>query len=349
MGAAEGRGTNQKDTLLLASHLIIHLPPRVGAYVLASHSDLARITSDTTGVETNSRSQFQVRQNAQFRLPQHLAQPQAAIKAARKQAILGHCLISALASPNTDIINRKIWTLRFPLPASTEGNSQTHRFADLALHASGHRSATALRNALQLATATAPPDHEPSNARFICLLDPTNGHKNAIQNPAAPPSDAIIRWLREVLVSHHASSRTPPLAHIAWKFFSGKLSLPLCAQFIVQHQEDQSEAVTEAKTSFHRAKETDSFTYHRLHVDLPAPTTPDPASSSHTRPGYTSLPAAALEARPRLASERSRTPREQPLTHYSTQQYDTGASCLCTASSLISCLSHGGLGLCLCG
>ena len=27
-------------------------------------------------------------------------------------------------------------------------------------------------------------------------LDPTNGNNNAIQNPAAPPSAAIIRWLR---------------------------------------------------------------------------------------------------------------------------------------------------------
>ena len=33
VGAAEGRSTHQKNALLLASHLIIHLPPRVGAYV----------------------------------------------------------------------------------------------------------------------------------------------------------------------------------------------------------------------------------------------------------------------------------------------------------------------------
>ena len=67
----------------------------------------------------------------------------------------------------------------------------------------------------------------------------------------------------------------------------------LCARLIAQHQEDQPEAVSEAKTSFHRAKEVDSFTYHRQ-VDLPAPTIPDPASSSHTSSGYASLPAAAL-------------------------------------------------------
>ena len=56
----------------------------------------------------------------------------------------------------TPTINRKItWTLRFPLPAPAEGDPQNHRFADLALYASGHHSAAALRNALQLATTTA--------------------------------------------------------------------------------------------------------------------------------------------------------------------------------------------------
>ena len=59
-----------------------------------------------------------------------------------------------------------------------------------------------------------------------------------------------------------------------------------------------------------------------MRVGVPAPTTPDPASSSHTSPGYMSLPATALGVRPRIASERSRTPREQPLTHHSARQYD---------------------------
>ena len=178
------------------------------------------------------------------------AHPQAAIEAAREQAILGHVpahLIPALASPNTDIINRKItWTLRFPLPASAEGDPQTHRFADLALHASGHRSAAALRNALQLATTTAPPDHEPSNARFIRLPDPTKGHKNAIQNPAAPPSDAIIRWLRE------------GAPRVSSRLFPDPAIRPYCPEAL--------------------------FLF--------------------------------FEVRPRLASERSRTLREQPLTSF---------------------------------
>ena len=101
VGAAEGRGTHQKDALLLASHL----PPRVGAYVLASHPDLAKITSDTTGSENNPRSQFQVRQNAQFRSPQHLAQPKVATDAAREFFLL---FFSCIAERVRDIVGQQL-------------------------------------------------------------------------------------------------------------------------------------------------------------------------------------------------------------------------------------------------
>ena len=275
VGAAEGRSTNQKDALLLASHLIIHLRPRVGAYVLASHPDLAKITADTTGSENNSRSQFQVRQNAQFRSPQHLAQPQQAIEAG-EQAILGRVpahLIPALASPNTDIINRKItWTLRFPLPAPAEGDPQNHRFADLALHASGHRSAAALRNALQLATTPAPPDHEPANARFIRLPDPTNG-----QQRHTKPSRSALRCYHSMASRGSYSSLITPLPGRLYPSILPGSTIPVFQRQTQpssmrpahpQHKEDEPAAVSDAKTSFHRAKEADSFTYHRLLVDL---------------------------------------------------------------------------------
>ena len=312
VGAAEGRSTNQKDALL-ASHLIIHLPPRVGAYVLASHPDLAKITADTTGSENNSRSQFQVRQNAQFRSPQHLAQPQQAIEAAREQAILGRVpahLIPALASPNTDIINRKItWTLRFPLPAPAESDPQNHRFADLALHASGHRSAAALRNALQLATTPAPPDHEPANARFIRLPDPTNGHNNAIQSPAAPPSAAIIRWLRGGAT--RVSSRLFPDASKPYSCFSAANSASLYAP----------SSSPNIKRTNRRRSPTPKLHSTRPRRPIASPTT----VSLSTRPCPMPDPwlcesprcCPRLGVRPRIPPERSRTPREPPITHYS--------------------------------
>ena len=51
--------------------------------------------------------------------------------------------------------------------------------------------------------------------------DPTNGHNNAMQSPAAPPPLlAFDGYAGELLVSHHASSRTPLPAHTARKHYS---------------------------------------------------------------------------------------------------------------------------------
>ena len=47
------------DSLLLASHLTVHLPPRIGAYVLANHKTNASLVTDPEVAGQNSRcSQF---------------------------------------------------------------------------------------------------------------------------------------------------------------------------------------------------------------------------------------------------------------------------------------------------
>ena len=55
--------------------------------MLASHSDLARITSDITGGETNSRSQFQVREKEAPQQPE-LEQDVAAPEVERQEELL---------------------------------------------------------------------------------------------------------------------------------------------------------------------------------------------------------------------------------------------------------------------
>ena len=109
------------------------------------------------------------------------------------------------------------------------------------------------------------------------------------------------------------ASTRPYCPEALFLFFSGKLSLPLYAQLIAQHKEDEPAAVSDAKTSFHRAKEADSFTCHRLRTDLPVSLMPDPASS-HADSSCASPPAAALEVRPRIPSEQ---PHSQRATHHS--------------------------------
>ena len=92
-------------------------------------------------------------------------------------------------------------------------------------------------------------------------------------------------------------------------FFSGKLSLPLCAWLIAQHQEDQPEAVSEAKTSFHRAKAS-PITFSKSTCQRPLFLTqlarPTPAQAMRVSP------AAALGVRPRSLRTQPHSQRATP-------------------------------------
>ena len=144
-------GTTE-DSLLLASHLTVHLPPCIGAYVLANHKPNASLVTDPAAAGTNSRANYVVKQRTQYRSP--IMGSEIALTAARNSALAGHVppgLIPFLASPNADIIQHRLnWTLRFPLPGPAPDDPHAHRFANLALHASGHNSNESLRNAIQL-------------------------------------------------------------------------------------------------------------------------------------------------------------------------------------------------------
>ena len=162
-----------------------------------------------------------------------------------------------------------------------------------------------------------------SSASLTQLTVTTTPYK---AQPLRPPLLSFDGYAGELLVSHHASSRTPLPAHTARKHcscFSAANSAfsyaPGSSPNIKRTSRRRSLKPKLHSTEPRRPIASPSPSPSR---DLPAPTIPDPASSSHTSPGYASLPAAALGVRPRLASERSRTPREQPLTHYSARQYD---------------------------
>ena len=151
------------DSLLQASHLTVHLPPRIGAYVLANHKTNANLVTDPEVTGQNSRANYVVKQRSQYRSP--IMGTEMALTAARVSAIAGHVppgLIPFLASPNTDIIQHRLnWTLRFPLPGPAPNDPNAHRFANLALHASGHNSSESLRNAIQLHQTFSRHGHKP--------------------------------------------------------------------------------------------------------------------------------------------------------------------------------------------
>ena len=76
------------DSLLLASHLTVHLPPRIGAYVLANHKTHASLVTDPEVAGQNSRSNYVVKQSSQFRSP--IMGSDMALTAARASASAGH-------------------------------------------------------------------------------------------------------------------------------------------------------------------------------------------------------------------------------------------------------------------
>ena len=225
VGAAEGRSTHQKDALLLASHLIIHLPPRVGAYVLANHPDLAKSTADTTGSENNSSSQLQVRQNAQFRSPQHLAQPQQVIEAAREQAILGRALPSS--SLHSPLLTATLSIAKSPGLFGFPCRPRRKAIRKIIAVRTSHFTppATAVQRPFAMHFNSPPPQpHQtmspPMLASFASptqLTVPTPPHK---AQPLRPPLLSFDGSAGELLESHHASSRTPLPVHTARKHYS---------------------------------------------------------------------------------------------------------------------------------
>ena len=192
-----------RNPLLLASHLTVHLPPRIGAYVLANHKTNASLITDPEVAGQNSRSNYVVKQRSQFRSP--ILGSNMALTAARTSAMAGHVppgLIPFLASPNADIIqHRPNWT--GPAP----DDPHAHRFANLALHASGHNSNESLRNAIQLHNTFSQTNAMVTNPTFLRVPDPYNGTGQLTHSPVSL-DHTVARWLREG--APRVTSRTHP-------------------------------------------------------------------------------------------------------------------------------------------
>ena len=104
------------------------------------------------------------------------------------------------------------------------------------------------------------------SAQFILAWRSEDSVEKRKKPPKRSPARRI-RWLRggATRVSSRLfldAATRPCCPEALFLFFSGKLSLPLCARLHrPTPREDQPDAVSEAKTSFHRAKEAVSLEY----------------------------------------------------------------------------------------
>ena len=236
-------------SLLSASHLTVFLPPRVGAYLLANHGSHASLLT----TPHQDRSHFVVRQNALFHAPQLMVNTPDALNAARDVAARGGLVTSIiphLADPDPAAIQRRLtWTLRFPLPAAAPSTGGGQRFADLALHSTGHRSTSALHNAIRRGTAAHPLGVPfPACPAFLRLPDPSHG-TGRIRRPGLPvqPEASVVQWLKagapRVTFRQFPDPATrPPIPEALLAFFDGNISHAHIIHLLDNHQCDDQQA-----------------------------------------------------------------------------------------------------------
>ena len=198
-----------------------------------------------------------------------------ALTAARASASAGHVppgLVPFLASPNADIIQHRLnWTLRFPLPGPSPNDPNAHRFANLALHASGHNSNESLRNAIQLHQTFSQTNAMVTNPTFLRVPDPSNGTGHLTQHPAVALDPTVARWLSEGAPrvnsrSHPNPANRPFIPAALFSFFDGAISLPQCSQLIAQHHAHSTSHVRIAAQEFTRTGGAQKFIF--LHASI---------------------------------------------------------------------------------
>ena len=171
-------------------------------------------------------------------LHKHLAQPQAAIDAAREQAILGHVpahLIPALASPNTDIINRKS-PGRFGSPCRPRRKAIRKITASRTLHSTlpailvQRRFATPFNLPPPQLHQTMSHPMLASSASLTQLTVTRTPYKTLLLRPPRLTFDG---YEGELLMSSRLfldATTRPYCPEALFLFFSRKLSLPLCVK-----------------------------------------------------------------------------------------------------------------------
>ena len=195
------------DSVLKATHLVVFLPPCLGAFVLSNHSSHspAFFKYPPPELQTNEGLTACVKQVANYPLPSILVNQEEKLSSARKSAdgYLSSYTIPLLAEPETLAQHAKLnWVLRFPLPPPNQ--MSTRRFSSTPSYNHGPRTPQALDGALRFAssfTYDTPPVLTPSTSSFLQLPDPVTKF-GEVRRPAAgplpaPPQD-IQDWLTRV-------------------------------------------------------------------------------------------------------------------------------------------------------
>ena len=192
--------TLSPDAVFQATHLIVFLPPCLGAFVLSNHSshNSAFFKFSSPDAPANEGPTACVKQVANFPLPSLLSNQSDTLTKARAAAAEGYLspyTIPLLAEPETLVQPARLnWVLRFPLPPPNPLSNR--RFSSTPSYHSGPRTPQALDAAIRYAANFSYDDPIPTHpqaAAFVQLPDPTirfgDVRRPTTEPPSPPPSD----------------------------------------------------------------------------------------------------------------------------------------------------------------
>ena len=283
--------TLSPDAVFQATHLIVFLPPCLGAFVLSNHSShsSAFFKFSSPDAPSNEGPTACVKQVANFPLPSLLSNQSDTLTKARTAAAEGYLYpftIPLLAEPETLVQPARLnWVLRFPLPPPNPLSNR--RFSSTPSYHYGPRTPQALDAAIRYAANFSYDDPIPTHpqaAAFVQLPDPTirfgDVRRPTTEPPSPPPSD-VQTWLQSGAIRLHTSP--PSLKAISLVTSAWINSSPSCPHILLilrpcRPPSSNFEHLSALKLRSHRSHA------NLLHVvPLPLLLPPDPMSP-HPQP-----------------------------------------------------------------
>ena len=243
------------DAVFQATHLIVFLPPCLGAFVLSNHSshNSAFFKFSSPDAPTNEGPTACVKQVANFPLPSLLPNQSDTLHTARSAAAEGYLsafTIPLLADPETLVQTARLnWVLRFPLPPPNPRSNR--RFSSTPSYHYGPRTPQALDAAIRYAANFSyddPPPTHPHAAAFVQLPDPATRfgdiRRPTTEPPSPPPSD-VQRWLQSGAIRLHSQAEyqlfganITHLPLLLESHFFGHISLDQLISLLSSHPSD---------------------------------------------------------------------------------------------------------------
>ena len=234
--------TLSPDAVFQATHLIVFLPPCLGAFVLSNHSshNSAFFKFSSPDASASEGPTACVKQVANFPLPSLLSNQSDTLTKARAAAAEGYLspfTIPLLAEPETLVQPARLnWVLRFPLPPPNPLSNR--RFSSTPSYHYGPRTPQALDAAIRYAANFSYDDPTPTHpqaAAFVQLPDPIikfGDVRRPTTEPPSPPPPDFQTWLQSGAIRLHSQNEyqlfgahIPHLPTLLESHFFGHISL----------------------------------------------------------------------------------------------------------------------------